>query len=65
MVLGVCGWDRAGQNGFAGWGVGVLGLVGGVGVWGARFGGWADGLGLGGLVLGLCGLVSGLGVVGF
>ena len=40
-------------------------MVGGVGVWGARFGGWADVLGLGGLVLGLCGLVSGLGFMGF
>ena len=65
MVLGVCGWDRAGQNGFVGCCVGVLGLVGGVGVWGARFGGWADVLGLGGLVLGLRGGDVGRGRDGF
>ena len=30
-ILGVCGWARAGQGGFIGWCVGVLGLAGGVG----------------------------------
>ena len=39
--------------------------MGGVGVWGARFGGWADVLGLGGLVLGLRGGDVGRGRDGF
>ena len=63
MILGVGGWDRVVQGGFAGWWVAFLGLGACVVASGVGFGGWGVVLDLGGSVLGSRGVVMGLGVM--